>query len=605
MDIARNSTYFNKVMQAIVVDTDISNNKHKENDSKTNEHKVQVYIPEVHGLGKSYADYKAYMNSSNKKEHKDYESYSWVFNTISDLKIGDLVYVTNLGNRIGNYVIIGRDASCGGTTGSGGIGGGSDDSMTAGDIAELAIRIILFNECGIGHPPLYEDGWADNIPDSKFGTYTTRGTSTASGGLLQWDAARLYDLLLEIAKSDGNWENLWDDKEYTLYKILKHDIVTGSNSYSDNKNAISSSSESIRNSIISMLKSNAGKQLQIKKAREEITDLVQTLTEDTGITNPAMLIMMADWANQHTYKSVDASGWKNSIYREIYEAAQDPLSLSISTTDLDKELSTYDNPTTMMKEVETWCIWFVDTWYPAHLCRTEQGIHGLYCPRRRKTTLAYIRELYKQGKLVQAGMSMLGNLRSYTYKGLTLAYPFADEGELISTTYGSEFGSTYQYPAGHRITSLYGLRSLKGSEYHGGIDFGITHGETYYASHDGTLKITDSYKDSWKDSSGKWHWTGTYGCLAVISFELNGDKWEIYYGHMLRGSTSQFGYEVNGTYQVKAGQPIGQGNSTGDSTGDHLHYEIRRNGYKVNPLPYLGLGNTHNSLSDAKKMLEE
>ncbi|WP_304393183.1 M23 family metallopeptidase [uncultured Clostridium sp.] len=70
------------------------------------------------------------------------------------------------------------------------------------------------------------------------------------------------------------------------------------------------------------------------------------------------------------------------------------------------------------------------------------------------------------------------------------------------------------------------------------------------------------------------------------------DKWSVYYGHCIEGSNQQYGITSSGT-QVKAGQPLIQGNSTGASTGNHLHYELRRNGSKVNPLPYMGLGNAH------------
>ena len=55
-----------------------------------------------------------------------------------------------------------------------------------------------------------------------------------------------------------------------------------------------------------------------------------------------------------------------------------------------------------------------------------------------------------------------------------------------------------------------------------------------------------------------------------------------WYGHMKEGSRL-----VTVGQEVSQGQQIGTVGSTGNSSGDHLHFEVRINNRAVNPLPYL------------------
>lgn len=130
---------------------------------------------------------------------------------------------------------------------------------------------------------------------------------------------------------------------------------------------------------------------------------------------------------------------------------------------------------------------------------------------------------------------------------------------------------TWAWPVGNAscyISSGFGYRdaSISGWGYHGGIDISGSgfYGTPIYATRGGTV-ITAAYTE-----------TG-YGHYVMID---HGDGFISIYGHCstLYVSTGQ---------TVSKGQHIANAGSTGNSTGPHLHFEIRYNGEKVNPLNYV------------------
>ncbi len=121
------------------------------------------------------------------------------------------------------------------------------------------------------------------------------------------------------------------------------------------------------------------------------------------------------------------------------------------------------------------------------------------------------------------------------------------------------------------ITTGYGSYQTR-SGRHTGVDFACSSGTPIYAVKAGTVVTSDALRYA----NGKYK---SYGEYIVINHH---DGTMTLYAHMLSNSRL-----VRAGDKVSQGQQIGQVGSTGNSTGSHLHFEVRVNGKDVNPVPYL------------------
>lgn len=114
------------------------------------------------------------------------------------------------------------------------------------------------------------------------------------------------------------------------------------------------------------------------------------------------------------------------------------------------------------------------------------------------------------------------------------------------------------------ITSRFGYRQLRvsGSNFHSGLDIDGNTGDPVHAAREGVVTFSG------------WH--GGYGKLVIVS---NGDT-DYYYGH-----ASELIVEEGA--MVNVGDLLALVGSTGNSTGPHLHFEVRVNNEAVDPLPLL------------------
>ncbi|MBP9987903.1 MAG: peptidoglycan DD-metalloendopeptidase family protein [Ruminococcus sp.] len=151
--------------------------------------------------------------------------------------------------------------------------------------------------------------------------------------------------------------------------------------------------------------------------------------------------------------------------------------------------------------------------------------------------------------IIAAGGTPLPSQKYISSKGFM--FPIKYEGAFLSSTFG------------------YRDASISGMAFHGGID--ITgddiYGQPVYASKAGTVIIAEKESD---EGYGK------YVCLS------HGGGYQTIYGHCSR-------VIVNEGDTVRQGQIIAFVGSTGNSTGPHLHFEVRYDGEKLNPLKFVSL----------------
>ena len=122
------------------------------------------------------------------------------------------------------------------------------------------------------------------------------------------------------------------------------------------------------------------------------------------------------------------------------------------------------------------------------------------------------------------------------------------------------------WPVNGVVTSPYGYRThpIFGTTiYHSGIDIGVDYGTPVHAA-DGGVVVEAG-------------WISGYGYAVIID---HGNGLSTLYGHNQELAVSE-------GQSVSQGQVIAYAGSTGNSTGPHVHFEVRANGDPVDPSAYL------------------
>ena len=141
--------------------------------------------------------------------------------------------------------------------------------------------------------------------------------------------------------------------------------------------------------------------------------------------------------------------------------------------------------------------------------------------------------------------------------------PISTDAGSVSNNLGS--GTLgWPVPATRNVTSGYGYRTLFGiPEFHMGIDIASGMGTPVVSADSGTI-MSAAYE-------------GSYGNIVKVQHDSG---LVTYYAHLSS-------FVASPGQRVEKGQLIALMGSTGNSTGPHLHFEVRVNGAHVNPLDYV------------------
>lgn len=507
MNILNKDDYYNSIYTAIIVNSNFADDPEVSNITR-----CQIYIPKLHY--KYVNRYQEYIDNKNKVNHELYTIFPWAVTLATDLKDGDTVYVGNLNNENGNFVILTSKCSAAESSNENVV------AISGYGVLSLAMPIIISNEVGIT-----PNQWPDDISDARYTSINAFDNGGWSIGLIQWHHCRAFDVLYYIASKNNEWKTNVD-MSIQLFADLNAAIISNSttpyrNKYQNNFHPVLGTATN--RGIKAILGSDKGKVLQREYAQEDTAHAISILQgEKYNIQNPAIIIFLADIMNQY------GNGVNNVITGCIDKAAEICKS----------------NKDTMEQFEEFYTYWTNRT--------------SLYRSRRSKTK-SYILQLETQGKFAADNLTSLSPDGSVSISG--------------SGQYCIPFIGKF------KITSAYGMRGAiagtthTSANFHSGVDFGCPADTKLVACTNGTVSAAGS------SGSG-------YG----IYVKLTGDDGNtIIYGHLHKAV-------VSAGQKVVKGQLIGYSDNTGNSSGNHLHFEIRpksggTGAYgSTNPLPYLGLG---------------
>lgn len=179
--------------------------------------------------------------------------------------------------------------------------------------------------------------------------------------------------------------------------------------------------------------------------------------------------------------------------------------------------------------------------------------------------VAEIKEKFEDSVDFTIGITELYSENSEEYEAIEVANAEATVEKELQKIEDASVNGIYlaQKPVTGIITSRFGSMEDIRSYAHNGLDIAAPYGTNIKSATTGTVSFSG--------------YNGSYGNLVIVNC---GNGVQIYYGHCSK-------LLVNVGDKIEAGDVIAKVGSTGNSTGNHLHFEIKVNGVSVDPQNYI------------------
>jgi murein DD-endopeptidase MepM/ murein hydrolase activator NlpD len=165
--------------------------------------------------------------------------------------------------------------------------------------------------------------------------------------------------------------------------------------------------------------------------------------------------------------------------------------------------------------------------------------------------------------LLFSGRTNQGVIITLTRENRRERFRFIPGADFSPTERAFFLNAGFRYPLrSYRLTSPFGPRvnPVTGAfRVHQGLDLAAPEGAEVYAAQEGVVIEMDT--------------DPIYGNYIIIR---HGENWASLYGHLSK-------FETALRNRVRSGSLIGRVGSTGQSTGPHLHFELRQNGKAQDP----------------------